>query len=52
MSDGQGMLLQQKLAQLPGVREAMVVGVEGLACLKVETHGFDEAAVEKLIQGA
>jgi MFS family permease len=52
MSDGQGMILQQKLAQLPGVREAMVVGAEGLACLKVETQGFDESAVEKLIEGA
>ncbi|MBI3901372.1 MAG: MFS transporter [Nitrosomonadales bacterium] len=44
--------MQQKLAQVQGVREAMVVGVEGMACLKVEMQGFDEAAVEQLIKGA
>ncbi len=52
MNEVQGAVLQKKLAQLPGVREAMVVGAEGMACLKVEMHGFDESAVEKLIVGA
>lgn len=52
MTEAQGMALQQKLAQLPGVREAMVVGAEGMACLKIEMQGFDESAVEKLMEGA
>ena len=52
MSEAHGMALQQKLVQLPGVREAMVVGAEGMACLKVEMQGFDESAVEKLLGGA
>ena len=52
LTEAQGMALQQKLAQLPGVREAMVVGAEGMACLKIEMQGFDESAVEKLIEGA
>lgn len=52
LSEAQSMELQQKLAQLPGVREAMVAATEGMACLKVEMQGFDEAAVEKLIEGA
>lgn len=52
LSETQGVELQQKLAQLPGVREAMVAAAEGMACLKVEMQGFDEAAVEKLIEGA
>ena len=52
MTEARGMILQQKLAQLPGVREAMVVGAEGMACLKIEMQGFDESAVEQLIEGA
>jgi MFS family permease len=52
ITEAQGMLLQQKLAQLPGVREAMVAAAEGMACLKIEMQGFDESAVEKLIEGA
>lgn len=43
--------LQQKLAQVRGVREAMVAGAEGMACLKVDMHGFDEEAAEQLIKG-
>lgn len=49
MTDAQGAQLQQRLAQLQGVREAMVVAAEGMACLKVEMQGFDEAAVEQLV---
>ncbi len=52
MGEAQGAELQQKLAQLSGVREVMVVAAEGMACLKVDMQGFDEAAVEKLIEGA
>lgn len=49
MSSVQGALLQQQLAQLQGVREAMVVAAENIVCLKVEMAGFDEAAVDKLV---
>ncbi len=52
MNEAQGAALQQKLARLPGVREAMVAAAEGMACLKVDVKGFDESAVEQLIQGA
>jgi len=50
MSDADGVQLQQCLAQLQGVREAMVVAAEGMACIKVEMQGFDEAAVEQLVK--
>ena len=46
-----GAVLQQRLAQLNGVREVMVVPIECLACLKVDMSGFDEAAVENLVKG-
>ena len=52
MSGAQGALLQQKLAQQQGVREAMVVAAERIACLKVDMSGFDEAAVTNLVKGA
>jgi MFS family permease len=52
MTDAQGAQLQQKLAQLRGVRDAMVVAAEGMACLKVDMQGFDEATVEQLVKGA
>lgn len=41
--------LRRKLAQVQGVREVMVTGAEGMACLKVDMQGFDEAAVEQLL---
>jgi MFS family permease len=41
--------LRRRLMQVPGVREAMVAGAEGMACLKVDMQGFDEAAVEQLL---
>jgi len=34
MSNGEGAKLQQQLAQVPGVKEAMVVAAEGMACIK------------------
>ena len=49
LSDAQGMQLQQQLAGLQGVREAMVVAAEGMACLKVDMQGYDETAVERLV---
>ncbi|HEX5363831.1 MAG TPA: MFS transporter [Gallionella sp.] len=49
MTEAEGAQLQQRLAQLQGVREALVVAAEGMACLKVEMQGFDEAAVEQLV---
>ena len=51
MTGAQGVLLQQQLAKLQGVREVMVVAAENIACLKVEMSGFDEAAVENLVKG-
>jgi MFS family permease len=44
--------LRRSLLQIAGVREAMVVASEGMACLKVDMQGFDEAAAEQLIKGA
>lgn len=41
--------LRKRLAQLPGVHEVMVVAAENMVCLKVDKHGFDEAAVEQLV---
>ncbi len=49
INDAQGAQLQQQLALQPGVREAMVVVAEGMACLKVDMQGFDETAVERLV---
>ena len=46
-----GAVLQQRLAQLNGVREVMVVPTECMACLKVDMSGFDEVAVENLVKG-
>jgi MFS family permease len=44
--------LQQQLARLQGVREALVAAGEGMACLKVEMQGFDEEAVQRLVTQA
>jgi MFS family permease len=41
--------LRRRLEQIPGVREAMVAGLEGMVCLKVDMEGFDETAVEQLL---
>ena len=49
MDEGAAAVLRQRLAQVSGVREVMVVGVEGMACLKVDMQGFDEATVEHLV---
>ncbi len=52
MSDAEGAKLQQQLAQLQGVKEALVVAAECMACLKVDMQGFDEVAVERLVTPA
>ncbi len=49
MNEASAKELQMQLAQLQGVREAMVVAAENIACLKVDMQGFDEAAVDKLV---
>ncbi|MBI5750656.1 MAG: MFS transporter [Hydrogenophilales bacterium] len=43
--------LSKQLAKLAGVSEALVVGNEGIAILKVDLRGWDEAGVTKLIEG-
>ena len=43
-------LLQSRLIQLKGVREAMVAASEQMACIKVDAHGFDETGAEQLIK--
>jgi MFS family permease len=52
MSNADAAQLQLQLAKLQGVREVMVVAAEGMACLKVDTKGFDETAVERMITPA
>ncbi len=49
MDGGNSLTLRRRLAQVRGVREVMVVGAEGMACLKVDMQGFDEEAVERLL---
>jgi hypothetical protein len=49
MNESAAIELQKRLAELQGVREAMVVAAENIACLKVDMQGFDEAAVDKLV---
>lgn len=49
IDDAAAVELRQRLARLSGVREVMVVAAERMACLKVDRHGFDEAAVEQLV---
>jgi MFS family permease len=51
LNEAQAARLQQQLSGIAGVREVMVAGAEGMACLKVEMQGFDEAAVEQLTRG-
>lgn len=51
MEESAARLLQSRLLQLKGVREAMVVATEQMASIKVESGGFDEAGVEQLLKG-
>jgi MFS family permease len=43
--------MSKQLAKLQGVSEALVVGDEGIAILKVDLRGWDEPGVMKLIEG-
>ncbi len=52
MSGAEGARLQLQLSQVAGVREAMVVAGECMACLKVDMAGFDEVTVERLLASA
>ncbi|MBK9161968.1 MAG: MFS transporter [Nitrosomonadales bacterium] len=49
MTEAAAVELRQRLLQLSGVREVMVVASEGMACIKVDMQGFDETAVEQLV---
>jgi hypothetical protein len=49
MNEAAAVELQKQLAQVQGVREAIVIAAENIACLKVDMQGFDEAAVDKLV---
>lgn len=51
MDDFRAQGLAEQLKRLPGVREAMVRTGEGVAYLKVDSRGFDERNVLKLIAG-
>jgi MFS family permease len=51
LNEAGAQLLQNRLLQIKGVREAMVVAAEQMASIKVETNGFDEAGVEQLLKG-
>jgi MFS family permease len=51
MTEDKATELSRQLAKLNGVSEALVVGNEGIAILKVDMRGWDEAAVQKLIEG-
>lgn len=44
--------LQERLKQLQGVKEVLVVATEQMACLKVDINGYDEAGVVQLLKGA
>jgi hypothetical protein len=51
MDERAGAVLQQRFAQLNGVREVMVAPAECMVCLKVDMSGFDEVAVANLVKG-
>lgn len=50
MDAGQAAELARRLAALQGVSEAVVVGEEGVAILKVDQRGWDEAGAMQLIE--
>ncbi|OGS99392.1 MAG: hypothetical protein A3F73_00820 [Gallionellales bacterium RIFCSPLOWO2_12_FULL_59_22] len=49
LDDAAARELRQRLVQITGVREVVVVAAENMVCLKVDRHGFDESAVEQLV---
>jgi MFS family permease len=52
MSGAAGAVLQQQLMKVQGVREALVVAPECMACIKVDMQGFDEITVDRLLTPA
>ncbi|WP_244072476.1 MFS transporter [Nitrosomonas sp. PY1] len=50
MDLGQSQELSRRLAELPGVYEALVIVNEEVAYLKVDVQGFDETSVIKLLE--
>lgn len=50
MDSGQSKELSRRLAELPGVYEALVMANEEVAYLKVDMQGFDETSVIKLLE--
>ena len=50
MDTNKSQQLSQQLAKLSGVREALVLGQERVAYLKVDMIGFDEENVNKLLE--
>lgn len=50
MDLGQSQELSHRLAELPGVYEALVIVNEEVAYLKVDVQGFDETSVIKLLE--
>ncbi len=52
MGEDAARALQLALAQLRGVSEVLVVANEQIALLKVETSGFDEDAVERMVSSS
>jgi MFS family permease len=52
MDESRAAGLTQRLANLPGVREALVKAGEGVAYLKVDARSFDEAGVQRVLSAA
>ena len=50
MDLGQSKELSRRLAELPGVYEALVMVNEEVVYLKVDMQGFDETSVIKLLE--
>ncbi|WP_090330713.1 MFS transporter [Nitrosomonas sp. Nm51] len=50
MGTNKSQQLSQQLAELSGVREALVLGQERVAYLKVDMTGFDEESVNQLLE--
>ena len=51
METGKANELSRELASLSGVHEALVLASEGVAYLKVDMKGFDEARVVQILEG-
>ena len=51
METGKANELSRELASMRGVHEALVLASEGVAYLKVDMKGFDEARVVQILEG-